>query len=83
MKEVRINMEEIVMQGDECEQDIRTVNSYPSKVTCSSCRLVGVYSLVLWKSLRLVGLYSLVLWKSLRLVGVYSLVLWKSLRLVI
>jgi hypothetical protein len=33
MKEIRINMEEIVMQGDECEQDIRMVNSYPSKVT--------------------------------------------------
>jgi hypothetical protein len=32
MKEIRINMEEIVLQGDECEQDVRTVNSYPSKV---------------------------------------------------
>ena len=32
MKEIRINMEEIVMQGDECEQDVRMVNSYPSKV---------------------------------------------------
>jgi hypothetical protein len=32
MKEIRINMEEIVIQGDECEQDIRMVNSYPSKV---------------------------------------------------
>jgi hypothetical protein len=33
MKEIRINMEEIVIQGDECEQDVRMVNSYPSKVT--------------------------------------------------
>jgi hypothetical protein len=32
MKEIRINMEEIVVQGDECEQDVRMVNSYPSKV---------------------------------------------------
>ncbi len=32
MKEIRINMEEIVLQGDEGVQDIRTVNSYPSKV---------------------------------------------------
>jgi hypothetical protein len=32
MKEIRINMEEIVLQGDECEQDVRMVNSYPSKV---------------------------------------------------
>lgn len=32
MKELRINMEEIVIQGDECEQDVRMVNSYPSKV---------------------------------------------------
>jgi hypothetical protein len=33
MKDIRINMEEIVMQGDEGEQDVRMVNSYPSKVT--------------------------------------------------
>lgn len=39
MKEIRINMEEIVVQGDECEQDVRTVNSYPSKVTQSSPHL--------------------------------------------
>lgn len=32
MKEIRINMEEIVLQGEECDQDVRTVNSYPSKV---------------------------------------------------
>lgn len=32
MKEIRINMEEIVIQGTECEQDVRMVNSYPSKV---------------------------------------------------
>lgn len=40
MKEIRINMEEIVLQGTECEQDIRMVNSYPSKVDapCSTKR---------------------------------------------
>lgn len=32
MKEIRVNMEEIVLQGDEYEQDVRMVNSYPSKV---------------------------------------------------
>jgi hypothetical protein len=32
MKEIRVNMEEIVLQGTECEQDVRNVNSYPSKV---------------------------------------------------
>lgn len=32
MKEIRINMEEIVLQGTDCELDVRTVNSYPSKV---------------------------------------------------
>ena len=32
MKEIRINMEEIVLQGDEDGQDTRMVNSYPSKV---------------------------------------------------
>ena len=34
MKEIRINMEEIVLQGEENEQDVRMVNSYPSKVQC-------------------------------------------------
>ena len=51
MKEIRINMEEIVIQGDECEQDVRMVNSYPSKVTrplphprgCSSNARCGLY----------------------------------------
>ena len=39
MKEIRVNMEEIVLQGTECEQDIRMVNSYPSKVDpCSTKR---------------------------------------------
>ena len=38
MKEIRINMEEIVLQGEECEQDVRTVNSYPSKVTPTAPR---------------------------------------------
>lgn len=32
MKEIRVNMEEIVLRGSEDEQDVRTVNSYPSKV---------------------------------------------------
>ncbi len=39
MKEIRINMEEIVIQGDECEQDVRMVNSYPSKVMPSAPHL--------------------------------------------
>lgn len=38
MKEIRINMEEIVLQGEECEQDVRTVNSYPSKVAPTAPR---------------------------------------------
>jgi hypothetical protein len=36
MKEIRINMEEIVLQGDEGVQDVRTVNSYPSKVCATA-----------------------------------------------
>lgn len=36
MKEIRINMEEIVLQGTDCELDVRTVNSYPSKVQSPS-----------------------------------------------
>ena len=36
MKEIRINMEEIVLQGDEDCQDTRMVNSYPSKVPRTS-----------------------------------------------
>ena len=40
MKEIRVNMEEIVLQGDECEQDVRMVNSYPSKVTQSHSQLL-------------------------------------------
>ena len=32
MTEIRVNMEEIVLRGYEGPQDIRTVNSYPSKV---------------------------------------------------
>ena len=34
MKEIRSNMEEVVIQGGMDEQDIRMVNSYPSKVLC-------------------------------------------------
>jgi len=33
MKEIRMNFEEIVLQGGESPQDVRIVNSYPSKVT--------------------------------------------------
>jgi hypothetical protein len=32
MREIRMNFEEIVLQGGESEQDVRVVNSYPSKV---------------------------------------------------
>jgi hypothetical protein len=32
MKEIRVNMEEIVLQGRESNLDVRVVNSYPSKV---------------------------------------------------
>lgn len=32
MKEIRMNFEEIVLQGADSEQDVRVVNSYPSKV---------------------------------------------------
>lgn len=41
MKELRINMEEIVIQGDECEQDVRMVNSYPSKVVLARVVLMS------------------------------------------
>ena len=41
MKEIRINMEEIVIQGTECEQDVRTVNSYPSKVPCLHAQIAN------------------------------------------
>ncbi len=33
-KEIRCNMEELVLQGPDGTSDIRTVNSYPSKVSC-------------------------------------------------
>ena len=33
LKEIRLNFEEIVLQGPEGDQDVRVVNSYPSKVT--------------------------------------------------
>lgn len=32
MREIRMNFEEIVLKGEESEQDVRVVNSYPSKV---------------------------------------------------
>ena len=32
MREIRLNFEEIVLQGGEGDQDVRVVNSYPSKV---------------------------------------------------
>jgi hypothetical protein len=34
MREIRMNFEEIVLQGAESPQDVRVVNSYPSKVGC-------------------------------------------------
>jgi hypothetical protein len=33
MKEIRCNMEEMVLQGPDGSADVRIVNSYPSKVT--------------------------------------------------
>ena len=36
MREIRLNFEEIVLQGGEGDQDVRVVNSYPSKV-CFTC----------------------------------------------
>lgn len=52
MKEIRVNMEEIVLRGEEDEQDVRVVNSYPSKVrsphtnlSCLSLRVVVLQSL--------------------------------------
>lgn len=36
MREVRVNMEEIVVQGHEGPMDVRMVNSYPSKVLIGS-----------------------------------------------
>jgi hypothetical protein len=38
---VRKNMEEIVLQGPEGPQDIRVVNSYPSKVTIYQLKTSG------------------------------------------
>ena len=35
-KIIRSNMEELVLKGPESEQDVRVVNSYPSKVKISS-----------------------------------------------
>jgi hypothetical protein len=34
-KIIRSNCEELVIQGPESKQDLRIVNSYPSKVSCS------------------------------------------------
>lgn len=34
MQVIRSNMEEVVLQGGEGTHDVRTVNSYPSKVLC-------------------------------------------------
>ena len=33
MREIRCNMEELVLQGPEGSKDVRKVNSYPSKVS--------------------------------------------------
>lgn len=38
-KVIRANMEELVIKGPESEQDIRTVNSYPSKVLTANTPL--------------------------------------------
>jgi hypothetical protein len=32
MREIRMNFEEIVLKGEESDQDMRVINSYPSKV---------------------------------------------------
>ena len=42
MRELRINMEEIVLQGDDGEQDVRIVNSYPSKVFAAAAKCSSV-----------------------------------------
>lgn len=34
MRELRLNFEEIELQGTESKTDVRRVNSYPSKVIC-------------------------------------------------
>ena len=38
---IRQNMEEVVMQGPESSEDVRIVNSYPSKVILCSCRIIA------------------------------------------
>ena len=37
MREIRSNMEEVVLQGPCCNTDVRIVNSYPSKVSFDIC----------------------------------------------
>jgi hypothetical protein len=45
-KEIRSNMEEVVLQGPEGASDVRIVNSYPSKVACVCvCVCVCVYAI--------------------------------------
>jgi len=44
MRELRINMEEIVLQGDDGEQDVRIVNSYPSKVLAAAAKCSRVHA---------------------------------------
>lgn len=44
-KELRCNMEEIVLQGPDGAADVRIVNSYPSKVCIETCLNFIIYSL--------------------------------------
>ena len=47
MREIRSNMEEVVLQGNEDVSDIRIVNSYPSKVSfCVFFKYMLVYRIV-------------------------------------
>lgn len=39
MQVIRSNMEEVVLRGSEGMHDVRTVNSYPSKVLCCARRI--------------------------------------------
>ena len=57
-KVIRANMEELVIKGPESEQDVRTVNSYPSKVTLLSADLMHVCYGVLHERLETVRLVS-------------------------
>jgi hypothetical protein len=51
-KIIRMNMEEIVLQGDNGNQDVRVVNSYPSKVTLLNHWMLNFFCAVLTRPLR-------------------------------